>query len=99
MPFKQRGDAVAEDAQREQRKPHHLQQDRKQEIDEVDQDEKYPPQDSPDGERDRYQRHDDDVIDADAEALVSPAGRRSAVVVADLGCSRHVPHCLKDGVI
>ncbi len=97
--FRERRDAVAEDAQREQRKPHHLQQDRKQEIDEIDQDEKCTPQDAPDGERNRHQRHDDDVIDADAEALVSPAGRRLAVVSCYPGCSMYVPHCLIDGVI
>ena len=59
-----------------------LQQDRKREIDDIDQDEKRASQYAPDGERSHDQRHDHHVIHAGPEALVGPAGGTFAVLAA-----------------
>jgi hypothetical protein len=62
-------DAVAENADGEQRKPHQLQQDGESEIQEVDQKRKRGLQQLLRSQRDDNQRQDDDVVDAGAEAF------------------------------
>ena len=67
--FEKGGDAVAEDADGEQWKPHQLQQDGEGKIQEVDQDRERGLQQLLRSQRDDNQRQDDHVVDARVEAF------------------------------
>ena len=64
-------------------------------IDDIDQNEERASQHAPDGERNRHQRHDHDVIDADPEAA-RQSGRRAVSLSWLLNArpSWHAPHCM-----
>src|SRR5262249_15112069 len=75
----QRRDAVAKNAQRKQWKPHQLEQDREQEVEETDQQREKSLQELDQGQRGRNQRQNDEVFDAKAEML--RRGGRSGVLM------------------